>query len=64
MGYEASLTIEPTKAPTPGGGRYSRERLAESGWSTLVLPCSAILPGLASRESWENTTSPRVLVVF
>ena len=37
MGYEASLTIEPTKAP-------------------LVFPCSAILPGLASRESWENTT--------
>ena len=34
MGYEASLTIEPT----------------------LVFPCSAILPGLASRESWENTT--------
>ena len=36
MGYEASLTIEPT----------------------LVFPCSAILPGLASRESGENATFP------
>ncbi len=41
--------------------RYSRERLAE-GRSGLVepwrSPCSASSPGLASRESWENTTFP------
>ncbi len=40
---ETSLTTEPkAHGPPPlGGGRYSRERLAgESGWSTLVFPCS------------------------
>ena len=47
MGYEASLTIEPTKAPLLG--------LVEP-WRS---PCSASSPGLASRESWENTTFPK-----